>query len=81
MNGLMNWPYALWIGLWACLGGGIGSVCLIFFMKYGGRQSFVIWSLVLCFLMAIVVVPVYGGINAAADSALGKSIWAFKGMC
>ena len=64
LNGIMNWPYALWIGFWACLGGIIGSVSLIFYIKYGGRQSFVVWSLVLCFLIAIVVVPVYGGLQA-----------------
>jgi len=61
LNGIMNWPYALWIGLWACLGGMIGSVFLILYIKYGGRQSFVVWALVLCFIIAIVVVPLYGG--------------------
>lgn len=61
LNGIMNWPYALWIGLWACLGGSFGSVGLILYIKYGGRQSFVVWALVLCFLIAIVIVPLYGG--------------------
>ena len=81
LNGIMNWPYALWIGLWACLGGAIGSVCLILYIKYGGRQSFVVWTLVLCFLIAIVIVPLYGGLQAKAAFDMGQSVWAHTSVC
>ena len=69
LNGLMNWPYALWVGLWSCFGGLVGSILLIFYIKYGGRQSFVVWALVFEFLISIVIIPLYGGIQAKSASA------------
>lgn len=64
LNGLMNWPFALWVGAWSCIGGLVGSILLIFFIKYGGRQSFIVWALVFEFLISIVIIPLYGGIQA-----------------
>ena len=81
LNGLMNWPYALWVGLWSCVGGLVGSILLIFYIKYGGRQSFVVWALVLEFLISIVIIPLYGGIQAKAAAAQGANIWASTPVC
>lgn len=69
LNGLMNWPYALWVGFWSCVGGLIGSILLIFYIKFGGRQSVVVWALVLEFLISIVLIPLYGAIQAKAAIA------------
>ena len=37
LNGQMNIMYALWVGLWASVGGVIGSLALIVYVKFGGR--------------------------------------------
>jgi hypothetical protein len=81
LNGLMNWPYALWVGFWSCVGGFVGSVLLIFFIKYGGRQSVVVWALVLEFMISIVLIPLYGSIQAKAATAAGANIWARTLVC
>jgi len=81
LNGILNIYYALWVGLWACIGGFIGSGLLIVYIKFGGRQSIVVWALVLEFLISIVVIPLYGGIQAKAASAAGANIWAKTPVC
>jgi hypothetical protein len=55
--------YALWVGLWATTGGFIGSIALIGYIKFGGRQSFIIWALVLEFTVSIFIIPSYGGMQ------------------
>jgi uncharacterized membrane protein YfcA len=81
LNGLLDWNYGLWVGFWSCLGGLIGSVVLIFYIRFGGRQSFVVWALVLEFVISVVIIPTYGGIQARDSAALGNNIWASTPVC
>ncbi len=37
LNGRMNLSYAFWIGIFTSLGGVLGSLFLIIYVKYGGR--------------------------------------------
>ena len=60
LNGKMNFFYALWIGLWACTGGVIGSLCLIIYIKYGGRQSTIVFILAFEFVVSVVLIPYFG---------------------
>lgn len=62
LNNLLNIYYALWVGLWACVGGFLGSILLVVYIRLGGRQSAVVWALVFEFLLSIVIIPLYGGI-------------------
>jgi len=36
-NGIININYSLWVGLWSCVGGLIGSIALVIYIKLGGR--------------------------------------------
>ena len=62
LNNLLNIYYALWVGFWACIGGFVGSLLLVVYIRLGGRQSVVVWALVFEFLISIVIIPLYGGI-------------------
>ena len=47
LNAQLNIEYALWVGLWATIGGVLGSLALILYVKFGGRQSTIVFILVL----------------------------------
>lgn len=60
LNNTMDWNYGLWVGLWASMGGVVGSFVLIFYVKYGGRQSTIVFFLVFEFLVSIILIPYFG---------------------
>jgi len=47
LNGQINIFYSLWIGMWASTGGVIGSTTLIIYVKCGGRQSTIVFFLII----------------------------------
>lgn len=81
LNNLLNIQYALWVGLWASVGGFIGSIALVVYIRFGGRQSVVVWALVIEFLLSIIIIPLYGGIQAKAATAAGTNIWESTPVC
>lgn len=60
LNNQMNMLYALWVGLWATVGGVVGSFALILYLKTGGRQSTIVFILVLEFIVSVVIIPYFG---------------------
>lgn len=60
MNNALNVNYGLWVGLWASLGGFAGAFILITYIKFGGRQSTLVWILVFEFCLAIAINDAYG---------------------
>jgi hypothetical protein len=52
--------YALWVGLWASIGGVAGSLALIIYVKYGGRQSTIVFILVFEFVISVSLIPYFG---------------------
>lgn len=46
LNAQLNIEYALWVGLWATIGGALGSLALILYVKFNGRQSTIVFILV-----------------------------------
>jgi len=60
LNGQMNILYALWVGLWASSGGVLGSLFLIIYVKYGGRQSTIVFILVFEFIVSVCLIPTAG---------------------
>lgn len=77
LNGQMNILYALWVGLWASIGGVIGSLALIMYVKYGGRQSTIVFILVFEFVISVSLIPYFGTMQVKADHDGGKDVWAF----
>ena len=71
LNNALNIYYALWVGLWASLGGFAGSFVLIAYIKFGGRQSFIVWMLVFEFCLAIAINDAYGFIQTSQAQQLG----------
>ena len=81
LNDQMNLLYAFWVGLWASVGGVIGSFALIMYVKYGGRQSTIVFILVLEFVISISLIPYFGSKQVMAEHEQGIAIWAFSGIC
>lgn len=67
LNGKMNILYALWAGLFTSIGGLLGSLFLIFYIKYGGRQSTIVFILVSEFIVSIIIIPTFGTIQTISD--------------
>jgi len=81
LNGQMNMLYAMWVGLWASIGGIIGSVALIIYVKYGGRQSTIVFILVSEFVISVFLIPYFGSQQVIAEAEKGKNVWAFQSLC
>lgn len=77
----MNIEYALWVGLWASVGGVLGSLALIVYVKYGGRQSTIVFILVLEFVISVLLIPYFGTMQVIAEYEDGKDVWAFSSLC
>jgi uncharacterized membrane protein YfcA len=63
LNGKMNILYALWVGLFTSLGGVLGSLFLILYVKYGGRQSTIVFILVAEFCISVALIPTFGALQ------------------
>ena len=50
-------------------------------MKRSGRQSVIVWCLVLIFVASIIAVPIFGGISLKNQSDEGVDIFAFNPVC
>lgn len=81
LNGQMKIMYALWVGLWASVGGVIGSLALIIYVKFGGRQSTIVFILVMEFIISVSLIPYFGTMQVKADYDKGEDIWAFSSLC
>ena len=63
LNGKMNILYAFWVGLWGSIGGVLGSLFLILYVKYGGRQSTIVFILVAEFVVSVALIPTFGALQ------------------
>ena len=81
LNGEMNVFFALWIGLWAVVGGVTGAAATWVYMKLSGRQSIIIWMLVAMFVVEVVVIPLVGWTQLAKDIENGVDIGKFTELC
>ena len=81
LNGEMNVFFALWIGLWAVIGGVLGAACTWLYMKISGRQSIIIWMLVAMFIIEIIVIPLVGWTQLAKDLKNDVDIGKFNNLC
>ena len=63
INDQLDIYYGLWIGLFSIIGS-LGSLLVMqYYMKKTGRQSVIVWSLTLIFLISFTVVPIFSGLS------------------
>jgi hypothetical protein len=68
INGQMNLLYAMWVGLWASVGGVAGSIALILYVRYGGRQSTIVFILVFGIIVTVILLPIFGAKQVIAEA-------------
>lgn len=81
LYGELDIPYALWIGLWSTLGTLLGLVATGWYMRVSGRQSIIVWILVLIFFLSVIAIPVFGGKSLMEQHDQGFDIFAFNDIC
>ena len=63
LNDQLDVKYGLWISLWACFGMVLGHVLSRWYMKRTGRQSIIVWCLVVIFTISVITIPIFGGLS------------------
>jgi uncharacterized membrane protein YfcA len=67
LSGALNIYYGLWIGLWSIIGTLIGLKVANWYMARSGRQSIIVWCLVIIFVLSTVAIPLFGGMSLYAE--------------
>jgi len=81
LNGQLDVWYGLWVGFWSCIGMVVGLLLTQFYMKRTGRQSIIVWCLVVIFVVSTVAVPIFGGLSVSQEMDEGLDLWAFSSLC
>ena len=81
LNGELEIAYGLWIGLFSTLGMIISLLYAQEYIKKSGRQSLIVWSLVVVFFIAIITVPIFGIASLKNQAEEGVDIKAFTSVC
>jgi len=81
LNDQLDVYYGLWIGFWSCLGMGAGLVVTNMYMKKSGRQSVIVWALVIIFISSVIAIPIFGGLSLSKEVDEGLDLWAFSEFC
>lgn len=67
LSGALNIYYGLWIGLWSIIGTLIGLKVANWYMERSGRQSIIVWCLVIIFVLSTIAIPLFGGMSLYAE--------------
>lgn len=81
LNGQLDIPYGLWIGFWSTVGMVCGLLLTQWYMKRSGRQSIIVWFLVVIFVISVVAIPIFGGMSLKVEHDEGVDLWAFSDIC
>uniref|UniRef100_A0A7S3I322 Uncharacterized protein n=1 Tax=Favella ehrenbergii TaxID=182087 RepID=A0A7S3I322_9SPIT len=81
LNDQLNVVYGLWIGCWSCVGMVIGLILTQYYMKKTGRQSIIVWCLVIIFVVSTIAIPIFGGVSLKKEMEEGLELWAFSSLC
>ena len=63
LNEELDIGYGLWIAFWSSVGMIIGLQITQYYMKKSGRQSIIVWCLVIIFAASLIAVPIFGGMS------------------
>jgi hypothetical protein len=81
LNGELNTRLGLWIAVWAIAGTIIGLRMMMAYIKRTGKHSIVVWVLVYMFVVSVIAVPLFGGINLKKQFDMGQDLLAFRPLC
>jgi uncharacterized membrane protein YfcA len=79
--GLMNYYFALWIGLWCILGSFLGMRLLSYVMKKYNRQSPIVMVLAGILGISALLIPIFGVMDLVDKSSRGEDIFTFNSIC
>ena len=77
LNDQLDIGYGLWIGGWSGIGMYIGLKSTQAYMERTGRQSIIVWALVLIFVISTIAIPIFGGISLKKEAEEGMNLWEF----
>jgi uncharacterized membrane protein YfcA len=81
LNGEMNFELGLWIAFWAICGTIVGLKIIQAYIIRTGKQSIVVWTLVWMFILSVIAVPLFGGLNLKKQYDSGLNLLAFRPLC
>ena len=81
LNGEIQILFGLWIGFWSTLGMIVSLRYAQDYIKRSGRQSLIVWSLVVVFFISIIIVPIFGAISLRNQAEEGVDMHAFIPIC
>ncbi len=50
-------------------------------MKKTGRQSIIVWCLVIIFIVSTIAIPIFGGLSLQKEKEEGMDLLAFQSIC
>ena len=65
LNGFLSFYYACWISSFSLIGSILGMMATDKVVKMTGKNSILIWVLVLVFVISTISTPIFGGISIA----------------
>jgi uncharacterized membrane protein YfcA len=77
----INISYGLWMSFCAAIGTVVSTYAARWYYRNSGRQSFIVWLIVLNFAASIVMLTYFGVQDLKAAAARGVSITAFNALC
>jgi uncharacterized membrane protein YfcA len=72
--GVLNWPFALWIGFWSALGCLCGLYIIGMFLKKFKRQSILVIVLTFVLCLSTLAVPIFGYLDLTKQVRKGIDI-------
>ena len=81
LNDQLDIGYSLWIGGWSTVGMVASLAATQWYMKRSGRQSVIVWCLVVIFAISVVAIPVFGGLSLKKEQEDGLDLLAFNNLC
>lgn len=81
LNGELQTNFALWVAVWAVAGTIIGLRMMMSYIKKTGKHSIVVWVLVYMFVVSVIAVPLFGGLNLKKQYDAGLDLMAFRPLC
>ena len=59
----------------------IGLIITQYYMKKTGRQSIIVWCLVIIFVVSTIAIPIFGGLSLKKESDEGADLMGFQSLC
>jgi uncharacterized membrane protein YfcA len=81
LNDSLDIRYGLWISLWSVIGTLFGLCAANWYMKKSGRQSIIVWCLVIIFVLSTIAIPLFGGMSLHNEWKNGADLMLFKSPC